>query len=367
MHPPSHTTQPFRNRPYRWLVSPNLGLVIALACVVFGCATQNSHSVKTYTNPVYSGSMPDPSVIYHEGFYYAFGTTGDKRKADGRIFTVLRSPDLVDWSGLGGALVPPSDDRRYLYWAPEVTEKDGKFYLYYSMGGVEEERFELRVGISDHPAGPYIDGGVVLRDCATNRFTIDAFPFRDDDGQWYLFYACNFPYSTGDQHPGTGIKVDRLVDMTTLAGDCHDVVRARYDWTLYESNRVMEVYGQTFNWHTIEGPCVVKHAGKYYCFYSGANWQTPRYGVDYVVADHPLGPYSGQGDHARVLHGIPGKVRGPGHHSIVTGPDRVTPFVAYHSWDPAMTKRWLCIDPLEWTQSGPRCIPTTTETRLETR
>lgn len=40
----------------------------------------------------------------------------------------------------------------------------------------------------------------------------------------------------------------------------------------------------------------------------GANYQTARYGVDYVVADHPLGPYTGQGDHARVLHSVPDKV-----------------------------------------------------------
>jgi beta-xylosidase len=311
--------------------------------------------------------MPDPSVIRHDGYYYAFGTTGNERKADGRIFTVLRSADLVNWVELGGALTPPSPDRRYQYWAPEAVERDGRFYLYYSMGGVEPERFELRVGISEHPAGPYTDAGVALRDCTTNRFTIDAFPFRDDDGQWYLFYACNFPFTSGDQHPGTGINVDRLVDMVALAGECRDVVRARYDWTLYESNRVMEVYGQTFDWHTIEGPCVVKHDGRYYCFYSGANWQTPRYGVDYVVADHPMGPYTGQGDHARVLHGVPGKVRGPGHHSIVTGPDGTTQVVVYHAWDSGMTRRQLCIDRLEWMQSGPRCTPTVTPTALGAR
>jgi GH43 family beta-xylosidase len=161
--------------------------------------------------------------------------------------------------------------------------------------------------------------------------------------------------------------VDRLVDMVALAGECRDVVRARYDWTLYESNRVMEVYGQTFDWHTIEGPCVVKHDGRYYCFYSGANWQTPRYGVDYVVADHPMGPYTGQGDHARVLHGVPGKVRGPGHHSIVTGPDGTTQVVVYHAWDSGMTRRQLCIDRLEWMQSGPRCTPTVTPTALGAR
>jgi GH43 family beta-xylosidase len=122
----------------------------------------------------------------------------------------------------------------------------------------------------------------------------------------------------------------------------------------------MEVYGKTFDWHTVEGPCVVKHGGKYYCFYSGSNWQSKNYGVDYVVADHPLGPYSGQSDHQRVLRSIPGKVRGPGHHSIVLGPDGQTYYIIYHAWDKDMKTRQLCLDKLTWTADGPRCEPTVT-------
>ncbi|HOC49615.1 MAG TPA: glycoside hydrolase family 43 protein [Verrucomicrobiota bacterium] len=307
-----------------------------------------------YTNPVYAASMPDPSVIRHEGIYYAFGTTGNSRTPDGRIFTVLRSRNLVEWEALGGALKPPSPNRQVQYWAPEVVFHRDTFYLYYSMGGLEPEKFELRVATSSRPQGPYEDAGRRLLDCETNRFTIDAFPFRDDDGQWYLFYARNFTNSAPGQHPGTALVVDRLLDMTRLAGDCRVVVRARYDWTLFEAHRRMDVYGATFDWHTIEGPCVVKHAGRYYCFYSGANYQTDRYGVDYVVADHPLGPYTGQGDRARVLRSVPGHVRGPGHHSIVPGPHGQSQYLVYHAWDPAMRVRWMCLDQLLWTPEGPR-------------
>ncbi|HVM47864.1 MAG TPA: glycoside hydrolase family 43 protein [Candidatus Acidoferrum sp.] len=309
----------------------------------------------TYTNPVYAGNMPDPTVIRYSGFYYAFGTTGNTRTRDGRIFTALRSANLVDWQDLGGALVPPSPDERFQYWAPEVTFNNGTFYLYYAMGGVEPEKFEIRVATSGLAEGPYVDTGKALVDCETNRFTIDPFPFRDDDGQWYFFYARNFPVNEPGVHPGTALVVDRLIDMTRLAGDCHVVVRARHDWTLYEAHRRMDVYNDTFDWHTIEGPCVVKHEGRYYCFFSGANYQTPRYGVDYVVADHPLGPYSGEGDHARVLFSVPGHVRGPGHHDVVWSPDGKSQYFVYHAWDPSMKVRWMCIDKLVWTPEGPRC------------
>src|SRR5215208_713355 len=193
-------------------------------------APPSSAAPKTYTNPVYAGSMPDPFVLRHRGVYYAFGTTGGERKADGRIFTVLRSANLVDWQERGGALVPPSVDAAYQYWAPEVAHHGGTFFLYYSMGGKEEEKFELRVAKSDGPEGPYRDAGVKLIDCRDNRFTIDAHPFRDDDGQWYLFYARNYPDTEGGAHPGTGLAVDRLVGMTRLAGECRTVLRARHPW-----------------------------------------------------------------------------------------------------------------------------------------
>lgn len=341
--------------------------MLAAAGLISGCSAPDTGKVTAspvaYTNPVFTGSMPDPSVIRHGAYYYAFGTTGADRLGDGRIFRVLRSADLVNWQELGGALEAPSENRRVQYWAPEAVESQGKFYLYYAMGGIEPEKFELRVGISDRPEGPYKDNGVALVDGERNRFTIDAFPFRDDDGQWYLFYARNFTNATAGLHPGTAIVVDRLIGMTRLAGESRVVVRAKYDWTLYEANRRMDVYNATFNWHTIEGPCVVKHGGKYYCFYSGANYQTVRYGVDYVVADRVTGPYGGQGDHARVLSGVPGKVRGPGHHSIVKGTDRERDWIVYHAWDAGMKERQLCIDPLVWTKDGPRCDGPSAEPR----
>ncbi|MDQ3804422.1 MAG: glycoside hydrolase family 43 protein [Acidobacteriota bacterium] len=320
-----------------------------------------SAAPRTYTNPVYPGSMPDPFVLRHRGVYHAFGTTGSERKADGRVFTVLRSTDLVNWRELGGALVPPNPDPDFQYWAPEVAHHGGTFYLYYAMGGKEEEKFELRVATGRRPQGPYRDTGTKLLDCEDNRFTIDAHPFRDTDGQWYMFYARNFLDTAGGVHPGTALVVDKLIGMTKLAGQCRVVLRARHPWTLYEANRRMDVYNRTFDWHTIEGAFVRRRGGRYYCFYSGSNWQTPHYGVDYAVADRVTGPYAGQGAEARVLKGVPGKVRGPGHHSIVEGPDGKTEYLVYHAWDAGMKVRQMCLDRLVWTPAGPRCAgPTVT-------
>ena len=118
------------------------------------------------------------------------------------------------------------------------------------------------------------------------------------------------------------------------------------------------MYGDIYDWHTLEGPFMRMHGGKYYCFYSVGCFQGDRYGVDYWVADSVLGPYSDEGveNGPRVLKTAPGQVLGPGHHSIVEGPDGKAEYVVYHAWDPQMRARRMCIDPLVWTKDGPRCL-----------
>jgi arabinan endo-1,5-alpha-L-arabinosidase len=314
----------------------------------------------TYTNPVVAQNFPDPFVLRHNKKYYAFGTTGQGRMPDGRIFALLSSDNLVDWKPLGGALTPPAGTEKADFWAPEVVEHQGTFYMYYSRGGgaiAAEVGHQLHVATSSKPEGPYTE--VAALPVPGSQFTIDAHPFLDTDGKWYLFYARDFTDSDDGYYPGTGLVVDRLVSMTQLANESRTVLRARHKWTLFEANRLMPLYGnRTFaQWHTMEGPFVRHHEGKYYCFFSGANFLTDRYGVDYCVADHIMGPYADSGSDAgaRVLHSVAGKVRGPGHHSHTLGPDGKTEYLVYHAWNKEMTERQLCIDKLSWTKQGPRC------------
>ena len=318
-------------------------------------------AARTYTNPVVARDFPDPFVLRHQGKYYAFGTTGRSRTPDGRVFSLLVSENLVDWQPLGGALAPPPGTEAAEFWAPEVVLHDNTFYMYYSRGGGAlgaTTGHQLHVATSPRPEGPYTE--VAALPVPDSPFTIDAHPFRDADGQWYLFYARDFTDSAEGYYPGTGLVVARLASMTQLAHESHTVLRARHRWTLFEANRRMPLYGnRTFaQWHTLEGPFVRQHEGRYYCFFSGANFLTDRYGVDYCVAQHVTGPYldSGSDAGARVLHSVPGHVRGPGHHSHVLGPDGRTEYLAYHAWNAEMTERRLCIDQLAWTAQGPRCL-----------
>jgi beta-xylosidase len=317
-----------------------------------------------YRNPVWPGYFADPFVLRWRGEYYAYGT-GETLPApvnsEGRAFTVLRSRDLVHWTELGGALALPRGAETRAFWAPEVADRDGRLFLYYSTApSGRDELHRIRVATATDPAGPFVDAGEVLPE--SEGFCIDAHPFRDPrDGMWYLFFAKDF----FEDRTGTGLAVVPLrEDMRGAAAESRPIIRANADWQIYERNRPL--YGRQWEaWHTVEGPCVVAHEGRYYCFYSGGNWQTHLYGVSYAVAPHPLGPWEHAPGDAPLILRQRDEVLGPGHNSYVVASDGKTELLVYHAWDGARTARRMCLDRLVWTDQGPQCLgPTTDEQTL---
>jgi beta-xylosidase len=266
-----------------------------------------------YENPVHPSYLADPFVFRHEDAYFVIGTGApdaggtDESAAHATIFPVLRSDDLVTWTEIGRALVRPDAMFGDTFWAPEIVREDSRFYLYYSVG-FDDRLHHLRVATSDRPEGPYEDAGVSLTDPRHCAFAIDPHPFRDRDGRLYLFHARDFvdDEESSGFRAGTALVVAELETMTRLSERVDTVLRARFDWQRFRSNRMM--YGRRFDWHTLEGPCVLEREGRYYCFYSGGCWQGADYGVD------------------------------------------------YHAWDPAYVARRLCIDPLTFTSDGPRAL-----------
>jgi beta-xylosidase len=323
--------------------------------------------MKPFANPVYPFYFADPFVWKHDNAYFAVGTGPVQPQATApaegfsplstsqglRAFPLLTSQDLQTWTSLGGALDVPDWARHGEFWAPEVAFDGNQFYLYFSVS-LSGLNHRLRLATSPTPQGPFQDAGALMPDDDSCPFAIDAHPFQDRDGQWYLFYARDFLDANRGFRAGTALVADRLENMTRLAGKPVTVLRARSDWQRFRANR--EMYGRIFDWHTLEGPCVRFHDGRYYCFYSGGCYENDSYGVDYGVSDHVLGPYSDEGNESgpRVMKTIPGRMIGPGHQSIAIAPDGVECFV-YHAWDPEMTARRMRIDPLVWTSQGPRC------------
>lgn len=296
----------------------------------------------TYCNPVFEGYFADPYVLRVGEEYVAYGTGS---AVEGRVFEILTSADLVHWTSAGGALLPVAAEHGTDYWAPEVVEADGRFWMYYSVGHGHAGH-HLRVASAGSALGPFTDLGVDLT--PDERFAIDPHPFRDTDGSWYLYYARDV---LEGERVGTSLAVAPMPTMDSLAGPGRPVLVPTADWQIFERQRTM--YGQVYDWHTLEGPTVREHDGSYYCVYSGGSFLGEGYGVAWARADSPLGPWVEPEDGSnRLLATVPGHVRGPGHNSVVTTPAG-TDVLVYHAWDEAGENRQMCIDVLEWTPEGP--------------
>lgn len=292
---------------------------------------------ETYVNPVYPKSFPDPFILKFRGEYYAYCTDFWK---DGKVFGILRSRDLVNWVEIGGAMKPLEYNPPY-YWAPEVVYSNGKFYLYYSVGN--ETLMEIRVAVSNTPDGGFIDSGKRL---TFQDFAIDAHVFIDEDGQKYLFYATDF---LDHSHIGTGTVVERMSDFFTLEGDPRPVTRAKYDWQLYDENRV-EKGG--VRWHTVEGAFILKRKGIFYEMFSGGNWQNISYGVSFAATDDinrniEWEQFSDGEKILPILRTIPEKVIGPGHNSVIRGVNNREIYCVYHRW--TENGRVLAVDRMDFT------------------
>ena len=301
-----------------------------------GAAAQGadgSSAFATYQNPVYRHSFPDPFVLRYGGEYYAYATGSDE---DG-IFRILMSDNLVNWRDAGHAIALPQAPAMH-YWAPEVIYAEGKFYLYYSVGN--EILMELRVAVSESATGPFMDAGVKLTE---QDFAIDPHVFIDHRGTRWMFYATDFLAHT---HIGTGTVIDRMVNWFKLEGKPRPVTRAKFDWQIYDPAR-KEKGG--VRWHTVEGPAVIGRKGVYFEMFSGGNWKEPTYGVSFAVTDdlNTRDEWIQSADGTNVLPIIrtSSEVVGPGHNSIVRGPNGRELYCVYHRWTDA--GRVMAIDRMD--------------------
>lgn len=301
-------------------------------------------------NALSSLYLADPFVLRTSEGYFAYGTDGPERYAfekSNREFPILRSQNLQDWEFVGGALKIPKPLTNEHFWAPEVAEKNGTYFMYYSAGGIEGRNQKLRVAIASDPRGPFIGEDKPL--VPNEPFTIDAHPFQDPiTNNWYLFFAKD----SFNDPTGTGIAVAKLGDdMRTIDGPIASLLRGGAEWQIFERDRFW--YDRTWPiWFCVEGPFVVYRNNRYWMFYSGGNWHASDYGVGCAVAENVTGPYQDMYDGPGVVTTGSG-LYGPGHCSIVVGPDN-NDYICFHAWDENYTARRFHIAPLEWTTRGPK-------------
>lgn len=232
----------------------------------------------------------DPFIFYHDGLYYAYGTSS----FDG--IEALVSTDLEHWQVPGGgkrhlALHKEDVYGETWFWAPEVYQIDGKFYMYYS----GDER--ICVAMSDSPLGPFKQ---VEKKPMYNEKAIDHTLFIDDDGKSYLFFV-RF-------NDGLNVWVAELEkDKVTLKEE-----------TLHPCIKTSQPWEKTCG-GVNEGPFVMKRDGRYYMTYSANSFTCQDYGIGCATATDLMGKWT-KYDENPLLQNEEGLV-GIGHNALFTDKD----------------------------------------------
>lgn len=242
------------------------GLLVAAAVTAVAIVAAGGVAVATRSGAPAATEIPvagdvgvhDPALVVGEGDdpWYVY-STGDQRENAGAV-QVRRSTDHgATWEYLGTAW-GPSDSPRWAqeavpgvvnYWAPELYEHDGTWYLYYAASTFGSNRSVIGLRTSptldpDDPDYGWVDRGEVWRsEPADDYNAIDPGIVEDADGTPWMLFGSYW----------SGIQVVELAwpDGLPAAGAAPVGLASRMAAP-----------------HAIEAPYVVEHDGWYYLLVS---------------------------------------------------------------------------------------------------
>lgn len=279
-------------------------------------------------NPVFEGWYADPEGVVFDDTYWIYPTRS--APFDEQTFLdAFSSADLVHWTKHPKVL---SSEQvtwiRSALWAPSIIRANDRYYLFFGANNIHEGEYGgIGVAVADDPAGPFVDliGEPLVGGIVNGAQPIDQFVFRDDDGQYYMYYGG--------------------------WGHCN-AVRLSDDLKRLEPFEDGSFYREVTPANYVEGPFMLKRGGRYYFMWSEGNWTGPDYCVAYAIADSPLGPFVRGG---RILEQDASVARGAGHHSVMKGPGEEEWYIVYHRRPLGETSahhRVTCIDQLRFSADG---------------
>ena len=268
-------------------------------------------------NQIYNPFLPlyeyipdgEPHVFGDRVYHY-----GSHDKEGGDTFCMLdyvcySAPvdDLTDWRYEGVIYQAKQDPRypapQYMY-APDVVQgNDGRFYLYYCMGGdYGQEGYQgpVSVAVCDTPAGQYEYLGVVKNPDGSPMLRYICFDpaVLNDDGTIRLYYGTQYDYEERDDFLTNDFYLQDEIEMfgrsreeifsypDSIMGPVMAVLSDDMLTVKEEAKHIIpyRVKGTSFEAHPFfEGSSMRKVGKKYYFIYS--SWQNHE--LCYATSDQP--------------------------------------------------------------------------------
>lgn len=343
-------------------------------CLMASLALTSCISYKYEKNYTLSWSNPlplkfgDPFLLHaSDGKYYMYGTSLE----DG--FEAYVSDSLSNWQPCGKVYQGGQADQWNVdcFWAPEVYERDGKYYMFFSANYKENptnegENFKIGVAVSDSPAGPFKD--LYDRPIFNPEYPIiDANVYFDDEtGRCYLYFSrCCYKHSVeseiADSLKAAGVYdnieeswvygVEMKPDFSGVIGEPQLLLcppkkldDAQAEW---ESRSATH---KEVNRRWTEGSYIFREGDTFYIMYSANHYGGEYYAVGYATSKNPLGPFE-KADNNPVLQ-KEGNVLGTGHCMVITLPNDNRYCVYHGRMAENPDERVVLISPLEIDKNG---------------
>lgn len=254
----------------------------------------------------------DPSTIVRDGDrFWTFGTGGG---ADIFPINALYSYDLINWQrgpspiprntrpGWINSKVPGFDGN---FWAPDLIQMNGKFYLYYSaFSATSGMRSAIGVMVTDSLNNPnWRDLGMIVSTLDEPRSSanepvnaIDAGVFRDANNNVWMVYGSHYAGLYMIQiNPNNGLRLNNTR---------HGVVGNNGRWNEFEAAQVQYINGYYYMFVNL-GECCAGNQSTYYIVVGRST--------------SPTGPYLDKNDRSLWDYGgsevlsTSGNYIGPGH------------------------------------------------------
>ena len=292
----------------------------------------------TYQQPrpvvIFTGA--DPDVDFFNGKFWMYSTATSEIGPGNQVLYAFSSPDLKSWTRTAQPIFQfknapwiAANGRKGNYaWAPGIIGKEGKYYLYYSVGPQDPQHpARIGVAVSNSPGGVFVDSGKPLVTGEKGFEAIDADVFKDPKSGKYYLYA--------------GGSAGAKLRVWEMAPDLVNVAR--------------EIPVATPPQFT-EGVFMHYDNGRYYLSYSHGFYGNASYSVHYATSNSPTGPWNYKGP---ILQSDTTR-KGPGHHSFVKDPRDGKWYVVYHRWQSpnngnpykAPGGRSIAISPLRYAKNG---------------
>ncbi|MCD7972711.1 MAG: glycoside hydrolase family 43 protein [Candidatus Azobacteroides sp.] len=359
-------------------------LLVIFSCTFFSCGSNKKLEDliinDRHTNPL-DVAFGDPFILHaSDGKFYMYGTSGEQG------FRAYSSDDLTDWvdEGMVYEGATPESWATDRFVAPEVYERNGTYYLFFSATwkenpNQEAENFRIGVAVSNKPTGPFKE--MYARPVFDPGYSvIDANVYFDDENEKvYLYYSrCCHKHPVESEisewvrrkkwydeiEEGWIYGVEMKPDFSGIIGEPVVLVRppvSRDDKQAeWESRSVTAV---EINCRSTAGSFIFKKNDIYYMMYSANFFGGQYYAVGYATSDSPLGPFTKSEDNPVLqknsLDG--GIVTGTGHNMVLELPDGQMYCVYHGRTEETGSVRLVFIDRMEIRPDGKLVVygPTT--------